>query len=62
VETGQNLTVRYTGSLNNGTEFDKVGPGDKPISFRLGRRQVLRVWDAGLIARGRSRVTRPWCL
>jgi peptidylprolyl isomerase len=41
--------VRYTGSLNNGTEFDKVGPGEKPISFKLGRRQVIQGWDDGLV-------------
>jgi FKBP-type peptidyl-prolyl cis-trans isomerase FkpA len=49
VQAGQNLSVRYSGSLNNGTEFDKVGPGEKPITFKLGRRQVIQGWDDGIV-------------
>jgi FKBP-type peptidyl-prolyl cis-trans isomerase len=49
IENGQSVSVRYVGSLNNGTEFDRVGPGDKPISFKLGRRQVIQGWDEGMM-------------
>ncbi len=49
VESGQTVNVRYTGWLNNGTEIDKVDASAKPVSFKLGRRQVIIGWDEGLV-------------
>jgi FKBP-type peptidyl-prolyl cis-trans isomerase FkpA len=47
VQTGQTLTMRYTGWLTNGTQFDGTGSG-APFSFRLGAGQVISGWDQGV--------------
>ncbi|MEO5580719.1 MAG: FKBP-type peptidyl-prolyl cis-trans isomerase [Gemmatimonadaceae bacterium] len=48
VVRAQNLSVRYTGWLANGTEFDS-NPSPKPLFvFRLGSGQVIAGWDDGI--------------
>ena len=49
VQRGQTVEVRYTGWLNNGVQFDQTAAGDKPISFRVGRLQVIKGWDEGIV-------------
>jgi FKBP-type peptidyl-prolyl cis-trans isomerase len=44
VAAGQKLTMKYTGWLANGTQFDS---GTYP--FRLGARQVIDGWDVGAV-------------
>lgn len=44
VAPGQKLTMKYTGWLANGTEFDS---GTYP--FRLGAQQVIGGWDLGVL-------------
>lgn len=44
VANGQSLSVRYTGWLANGTQFDA---GTYP--FVLGRGEVIRGWDQGIV-------------
>ncbi|MEO5798500.1 MAG: FKBP-type peptidyl-prolyl cis-trans isomerase [Gemmatimonadales bacterium] len=47
VATGQLLSMRYTGWLTDGTQFD--GTGTKPpFQFRLGTGQVIAGWDQGV--------------
>lgn len=41
---GVNVRVHYTGKLKDGTEFD-TSAGRGPISFRLGKGEVIRGWD-----------------
>lgn len=45
----QYYTVHYTGWLPDGTKFDSSHdhPGDEPIVFPYGARQVIAGWDTG---------------
>ncbi len=44
VAAGQSVSVRYTGWLANGTQFDAG-----TIPFTLGRGQVIAGWDQGIV-------------
>jgi peptidylprolyl isomerase len=48
-QIGQTLKVHYTGTLDNGTQFDS-SIGKKPIEFRLGRDPMIKGWDEGLMS------------
>lgn len=48
VAAGQEITVRYTGWLSNGGQFDATGPTDPPAVFFIGRSQVIAGWDDGV--------------
>ncbi len=49
VAQGQTLSVRYTGWLANGTQFDSNVNQSTPYSFRLGLRDVIDGWDETLV-------------
>jgi peptidylprolyl isomerase len=44
---GQNVSVRYAGTLEDGTEFDSNG--GKPYTFRIGTGVVIKGWDEGIM-------------
>lgn len=47
---GSIVTVDYTGTLEDGTEFDSSRqPGRTPFTFPLGAGQVIQGWDEGLV-------------
>jgi FKBP-type peptidyl-prolyl cis-trans isomerase len=46
-EKGKTVTVYYTGTLDDGSQFDS-NVGSKPFSFRLGAGQVIKGWDEGV--------------
>ncbi len=48
VVRSQNLGVRYTGWLANGTQFDSNAGAGPLFNFRLGAGQVIAGWDDGL--------------
>jgi FKBP-type peptidyl-prolyl cis-trans isomerase FkpA len=45
---GQRATVHYTGWLMNGEQFDS-SRGGRPFYFTIGRGDVIRGWDIGLV-------------
>lgn len=59
---GQTVTVHYTGWLTDGSKFDSSVDRDDPFRFPLGRGQVIRGWEEGLVGMqvgGKRRLTIP---
>ncbi|OWF56838.1 peptidyl-prolyl cis-trans isomerase FKBP2-like [Mizuhopecten yessoensis] len=46
---GDTLSMHYTGTLSDGTEFDSSIPRGSPFTFTLGANQVIKGWDQGLM-------------
>src|SRR5690349_14964611 len=59
---GQQVTVHYTGWLTNGTKFDSSRDRRDPFQFTLGRGEVIKGWDQGVVGMrvgGRRRLIVP---
>ena len=64
-KAGDIVEVHYRGTLTNGTKFDASYDRGKPFKFQLGKGQVIKGWDEGLLhmsVGSKARLTVPWNL
>ena len=49
-KAGDKVVVHYTGWLTTGKPFERSRKKDKPFTFDMGRRKVIRGWDEGVMS------------
>lgn len=47
-QTGQRVTVHYTGWLTDGSRFDSSRSSGRPFTFAIGTGSVIEGWDIGV--------------
>ena len=60
--SGSYVSVHYRGTLTDGTEFDASYDRKQPFEFTLGKGQVIKGWDQGVVGMrvgGKRKLTIP---
>ena len=61
-QAGHRVQVHYTGWLQDGSKFDSSLDRGKPFEFELGKGQVIKGWDTGVVGMkvgGKRKLTIP---
>lgn len=61
-KAGQTVIVHYTGWLTDGSKFDSSVDRGQPFEFSIGRGQVIKGWDEGVMSMkvgGKRKLTIP---
>lgn len=59
---GKRVTVNYSGTLTSGTKFDSSYDRGTPFTFNLGKGEVIKGWDEGVVGMkvgGKRKLTIP---
>ena len=48
-QSGQEVTVHYTGALEDGTKIDSSFDHGQPLKFKIGVGRVIKGWDEGVM-------------
>jgi len=61
-EKGKQVSVHYTGMLEDGKKFDSSRDKNSPLTFTIGIGQVIKGWDEGIMSMkvgGKRKLTIP---